>query len=87
MVFVLVWTIGNASSMACQSLVHLVYSSMSSGLLTQSKVQHHYQMIRCGTIEKVAMELLPRMKQFGFMHLPSVALRFVSSSGNCKIIN
>jgi hypothetical protein len=42
---------------------------MSSGLLTRSKL---ITAIRCGTTEKVAMELLPKI--FGFMTLPSVAL-------------
>ncbi len=36
MVLVVAWTIGDASSLACQSLneVHLVFTSISSGLLT-----------------------------------------------------
>jgi hypothetical protein len=36
MVYVLAWTIGDGSSLASQSLnqFYLVYSSMSSGLLT-----------------------------------------------------
>jgi hypothetical protein len=36
MVLVVAWTIGDASSLACQSLneVHLVFNSISSGLLT-----------------------------------------------------
>jgi hypothetical protein len=80
MVFVLAWTVGDASSLTCQSLnqVHLVYSSMSSGLLTQSKLN---TVIRCGTTEKVAMELLPKI--FGFMTLPSVALRSGASFFIC----
>jgi hypothetical protein len=72
MVFVLAWTIGDASSLACQSLnqVLFFYSSMSSGLLTLSKFN---TVIRCDTTEKVAIDLPPRI--FGFTPLPSVALR------------
>jgi hypothetical protein len=72
MVFVLAWTIGDASSLACQSLnqVHFFYSSMSSGLLTVSKFN---AVVRCDTTEKVAIDLPPWI--FGFTPLPSVALR------------
>ncbi len=72
MVFVLAWTIGDASSLACQSLnqVHFVYSSMSRGLLTQSMFNSN---IGSGTTENVAMEPPPWI--FGFMPLPTVALR------------
>ncbi len=72
MVFVLAWTIGDASSLACQSLnqVHFVYSSMSRGLLTQSMFKSN---IGSGTTENVAMEPPPWI--FGFMPLPTVALR------------
>ncbi len=75
--FVLAWTIGDASSLACQSLnqVHFVYSSMSSGLLTQSMFNSN---IGCGTTEKVVMEPPPWI--FGFMPLPTVALGLVCLS-------
>ncbi len=65
------WTVSDASSLTCQSLnqVHLVYSSMSSGLLTRSKLN---TVIRCGTTEKVAMELLPKI--FGFMIIKPIML-------------
>jgi hypothetical protein len=50
MVFVLAWTIGDASSLACQSWnqVLFFYSSMSSGLLTLSKFD---TVIRCDTTD------------------------------------
>jgi hypothetical protein len=72
MVFVLVWTIGDASSLACQSLnqVHFIYSSMSGGLLAQSKFN---STIRCGSTEILAMEPPPRI--FGFRLLPSLEVR------------
>jgi hypothetical protein len=55
MVFVLAWTIGDAHTLACQSLhqVHFAYSSISGGLLTCSKFN---SILRYGTSEKVAME-------------------------------
>jgi hypothetical protein len=45
MVFVLIWTIGDASSLSFQLMyqIHFVWE-MSSGIVPQSKVQHHYQM-------------------------------------------
>jgi hypothetical protein len=51
MVFVLAWTTGDANNLSSQSQyqVHFVYSSMSTGIVTQS-------IIRCGTNEKVAVE-------------------------------
>ncbi len=59
MVFVLARTISDASNLASKSenQFYLVYSSMSSGLLTQRKCNI---VIRCGTTENVAMELPPR---------------------------
>jgi hypothetical protein len=50
MVFVLAWTIGDAS-LASQLLnqVHFVYSSMSSGVLICSKFN---TIIKCGTTER-----------------------------------
>jgi hypothetical protein len=76
MVFVLAWTTGDASSLACQSLnqVHFIYSSMSGGLLAQSKFN---SIIRYGSTEKVAMEPPPSI--FGFRPLPSVELRSSAS--------
>ncbi len=58
MAFVLAWTTGNASNLSCQSLsqVHFVYSSMSSGSITQSRF---ISIIICGTAKKVAMEWPP----------------------------
>jgi hypothetical protein len=58
--------------MACQSLyqVNFVYSSMSSGIVMQSKFN---SVIRCGSTEKVGMELTSW--SFSFMSLPYVALR------------
>jgi hypothetical protein len=44
------------------------------------KVQ--FTIIRCGTTKKVAMEPPPRI--FGFMPLPSVALRSAASFFLCK---
>jgi hypothetical protein len=69
MMFVLAWTIGDASSLSCQSLYqfHFVWS-MSSGIVTPPKSD---TVIRCGTTEKVAMEL----GNFDFLTLPSVLLR------------
>jgi hypothetical protein len=57
MVFVLAWTTGDASNLSCQSLyqVQFFYSSVSSGIVTQSKLN---SVIRCIT-EKVAMEWPP----------------------------
>jgi hypothetical protein len=53
-VFVLAWTTGDASNISCQSLyqVNFVYSSMSSGIVMQSKFN---SIIRSGTTEKVGM--------------------------------
>ncbi len=85
MVFVLAWTIGDASSLASKSRnqFYLVYSSMSSGLLTQLKCNI---VIRCGTTENVAMELPSRF--FGFIPQSSVALRSAASffSCTCRVI-
>jgi hypothetical protein len=69
MVFVLAWPIGDAHTLACQSLhqVHFVYSSISSGLLTCSKFN---SILRYGTSEKV-----PWSGSFGFVALPFVALK------------
>jgi hypothetical protein len=53
---------------------------MSSGLLNMIKVQ--FTIIRCGTMKKVAVEPPPRI--FGFMPLPSVALRSAASFFLCK---
>jgi len=79
MVFVLAWTIGDAS-LASQLLnqVHFVYSSMSSGVSTRSKFN---SVIKCGTTERLAMEQAPRT--FGFMPLLSVALRCDASFFFC----
>jgi hypothetical protein len=71
-VFVLAWTTGDASNMSCQSLyqVNFVYSSMSSGIVMQSKFNG---VIRCHSTEKVGLELMTW--SFSFMSLPCVALR------------
>ncbi len=73
MVYVLAWTIGDASSLASQSLnqFDVVYSSLSSGLLTWSK---YNIVIRCGTTENhgAASQI------FGFIPLSSVAFRTAS---------
>jgi hypothetical protein len=54
----LAWTTGDASNLSCQSSyqVQFVYSSMSSGIVTQSKLN---SVIRCCITEKVAMERPP----------------------------
>jgi hypothetical protein len=80
MVYVLPWTTGDASNLFCQSLyqVHFVYSSMSSGILTQFN-----NVIRCGTTEKVAVQWPPWNLSFGFMPLPFVALRSGASFALC----
>jgi hypothetical protein len=72
-VFVLAWTTGDASNMSCQSRyqVNFVYSSMSSGIVMQSKFNS--SIIRSGTTEKVGMKLTPWC--FSFMSLPCVARR------------
>jgi hypothetical protein len=73
MAFILALTMGGASNLSCQSIyqVHLVYSSMSSSIVTQSKFS---SVIRCGITKKVAMEWYPW--SFHFMPVPFVALRF-----------
>jgi hypothetical protein len=72
MVFVLAWTTGDASNLFSQSQyqVHFVYSSLSTGIVTQSKFNI---IIRCGTNEKVAVEWC--LWSFGFMPVPFVALK------------
>ncbi len=81
MVFVLAWTICDANNLTCQLLLsssivcQLLLSfvcCMCTGLVTWLN-QLSDTVIRCDTTEKVAMEWPPW--HFGFMPLPSVALR------------
>ncbi len=64
MVFVLAWTIGDASSLSCQPLSQprFLYSTTSSGIVTWSKCN---TVISCGTTGKVAIMEPPI--SFGFM--------------------
>ncbi len=69
-VFVLARTIGDASSLSCQSLYQSRFvCSMSSSIVAQSKLN---TAIRCGANKKVGKE--PPWS-FGFLHLPFLPLQ------------
>jgi hypothetical protein len=66
-VFVLAWTIDDASSLSWWLLYQFHFvCSLSSGIITPPKLN---TILRCGTAEKVAMEL---PSHFDFLPLPFI---------------